>query len=425
MAEMQQDTVVIGAGVVGTCIAERLQHEGGKVLLLDRAGIGEGCSSGNAGHFATDVVLPLANPQTLLGLPKMMLDPMSPLSLRWSYLPRMAPWLLRFALAALPGPARQTTLALRALNSRSIESFERLLDRTGLRAMMVQRGAITVFESPDSQRAYGKTLALLRQHGVVVEEHDGAALRDLEPTLGSAVHSGLFFPNTAHTVNPLRLTRELARHFVANGGEVRSGNSGAVESLALRDGGVALRLASGETLHARQVVLAAGAFSARLLKPLGLRVPLDTERGYHLMLPQPGAGLSRPVTSHERSFVMTPMEDGLRLAGTVELAGLEAEPDYRRADILLDHARHLLGNVSGEGATRWMGFRPSLPDSLPVIGAAPGAPQLLLAFGHQHLGLTQAAVTAELLGDFAAGRRTAFDISPYRIERFGGARRLA
>lgn len=416
------DTVVIGAGVVGTCIAERLQHSGARVLLLDREGVGEGCSSGNAGHFATDVVLPLANPQTLLGLPKMLLDPVGPLSLRWSYLPRMLPWLLRFALAALPAPARASTLALRALNSRSIESFERLFARTGLQEMMVQRGALTVYESAKNRDAHRATVELLREHGVVVEEHSGAELRELEPALGPAIHSGLFFPKTAHTVNPLRLTQLLAERFAAAGGEIQSGSAGEVRNIQLRDGVVELVLGTGETLRAQRVVLAAGAWSGRLLRGLGLRVPLETERGYHLMLPEPGASLSRPVTSHERSFVMTPMEEGLRLAGTVELAGLEARPDYRRADILLDHAGQLLQGVDGNGASRWMGMRPSLPDSLPVIGPAPGAPQLMLAFGHQHLGLTQAAITAEIVDDLLAGRTPEVDVAPYRVERFPGAR---
>ncbi|GAB3284409.1 NAD(P)/FAD-dependent oxidoreductase [Parahaliea aestuarii] len=422
MSVTQLDTVVIGAGVVGTCIAERLQQQGEHVVLLDRAGVGEGCSSGNAGHFATDVVLPLANPQTLLGLPKMLLDPIGPLSLRWSYLPRMTPWLLRFGLAALPGPARQTTLALRALNSRSIESFERLFARTGLQDLMIKRGALTVYESAASRDQHRATVALLREHGVVVEGMSGDELRAMEPALAQTVHSGLFFPNTAHTVNPLRLTQALANCLTAAGGEIRSGEAGDVRSLVPMGEGVELALGSGERLQARRAVVCAGAFSARLLKSLGLRVPLETERGYHLMLPDPAAELSRPVTSHERSFVMTPMEHGLRLAGTVELAGLEAEPDYRRADILLEHAGHLLQNLSGAGASRWMGFRPSLPDSLPVIGAAPGMPQLMLAFGHQHLGLTQAAITAEMVSDLVAGRRPEVDPHPYRIERFRGAR---
>ncbi|MBA6413880.1 FAD-dependent oxidoreductase [Parahaliea sp. F7430] len=414
------DTVVVGAGVVGVAIAERLQYEGGQILLLDRAGPGEACSSGNAGHFATDVVLPLANLQTIAALPKMLLDKRGPLSLRWSYLPQMLPWLARFAMAALPAQAKASAQALRALNSRSIASYESLLARTDLRSLMVQRGALTVYESAQAKLKHQSTVALLRDYGVNVEALSAAAVRELEPALGNAVAGGLYFPDTAHTVNPLRLTQSLARSFCAAGGQLQQ-----LEVIALRpqNEGIAVLTESGAIL-AKRVVLAAGVWSGSLLRSLGLELPLDTERGYHLMLPEPGLQLSRPVTSHERSFVMTPMEEGLRLAGTVELVGLDAPPDYGRSEVLFEHAATLLPGLHRAKATRWMGMRPSLPDSLPVIGTAAAEPRLLFAFGHQHLGLTQAATTAELIADLVAGRAPAIDLGPYRIERFRGARSL-
>jgi len=421
MESKQLDTVVVGAGIVGTAIAERLQYEGATVMLLDRSAPGEGCSSGNAGHFATDVVLPLANLQTIAALPKMLLDSSGPLSLRWSYVPRMLPWLAQFVLSALPANAKASATALRALNSRSIESFERLLARTDLQSLMVQRGALTVYESRATQLKHESTVALLREYGVSVDPLGADALRDMEPALGGAVAGGLYFPNTAHTVNPLRLTQALVQSFCAAGGQLQRAR---VTALQAQNNGVRISTDSGELL-ARRVVLAAGAWSGQLARSLGLKVSLDTERGYHLMLPQPGLELSRPVTSHERSFVMTPMEHGLRLAGTVELAGLDAAPDYRRSDVLFDHARALLPGLVRGSATRWMGMRPSLPDSLPVIGPAPGDPRLLFAFGHQHLGLTQAAITAEAIADLVAARPPAFDLKPYRIDRFRAARKLA
>lgn len=420
MAVRQVHTLVVGAGVIGTAVAERLQHEGAQVLLLDRSGPGEACSSGNAGHFATDVVLPLANMQTITGLPKMLLDPTGPLSLRWGYLPRMMPWLLRFVLAALPANAKSSATALRALNSHSIASFDRLLSRTGLASFMVKRGALTVYEAAAAQQAHRATVALLRDYGVVVESLNAQELHELEPALGTALAGGLLFPNTAHTINPLALTQALARSFCAAGGHFEQSG---VTALTPEPGSVRVHTNAGELL-AQRVVVAAGAWSGKLLARLGLSVPLDTERGYHLMLPTPGVALSRPVTSHERSFVMTPMEHGLRLAGTVELAGLNARADYRRAQVLFDHARVLLPGLVRGDASQWMGMRPSLPDSLPVIGAAPGDPRLLFAFGHQHLGLTQAAITAELIAGLVAGRAPIIDLAPYRVERFGGARQM-
>ncbi|SHE54614.1 D-amino-acid dehydrogenase [Microbulbifer donghaiensis] len=409
------DTLVVGAGIVGTAIAERLQSRGHQTVLVDRDAPGDGCSSGNAGHFATDVVLPLANPSTILSIPKLLSDPLGPLTIRWSYLPRMLPWLLRFARAALPSNARASAQMLRELNSRSIASFDRLLGRTGLQALMVKRGALTLYETESGRQRNRATVALLREFGVQVEELDSGPLRELEPAVIKDVAGGLYFPKTAHTVNPLRLVQELAKSFCSGGGEVQRAE---VHRLQPQPGGrVEVGLDSGN-IDARRVVVAAGAWSGTLVQQLGYRVPLDTERGYHLMLPQPGVELTRPMVSFERSFVMTPMEEGMRLAGTVELAGLRAAPNYRRADILFDHAQKILPGLQRGEATRWMGFRPSLPDSLPVIGRAPREENIYFAFGHQHLGLTQAAVTAEIIDDLVAGREPAVDVRPLAVDRF-------
>lgn len=415
MNSVEVDTLVVGAGVIGTAIAEQLQSRGDRVLLVDRAEPGSGCSSGNAGHFATDAVLPLANPQTILSIPKMLMDPLGPLAIRWSYLPSMLPWLLRFARAALPANARASARTLRELNRRSIASFDRLLARTGLQDLMVKRGALTLYQTEKGRRAHRATVAVLRDYGIEIEELDTGALRELEPALSESLVGGLYFPNTAHTVNPLRLVRELARVFRAGGGTFERAEVQRLTPQA--DGEVAVQLDNG-ALNARRVIVAAGAWSKSLAAQLGCRVPLDTERGYHLMLPQPSVELERPLVSFERSFVMTPMEEGLRLAGTVELAGLKAPPNYRRADILYRHAEAILPGLRRDDAQRWMGFRPSLPDSLPVIGRAPNRKNIYFAFGHQHLGLTQAAITAEIIADLVEGRPPEVDIRPLAVDRF-------
>ncbi|MFC6635633.1 NAD(P)/FAD-dependent oxidoreductase [Microbulbifer taiwanensis] len=415
MSGGEVDTLVVGAGIIGTAIAERLQSCGHRVLLVDRGDPGEECSSGNAGHFATDVVLPLANPKTILSIPKLLVDPLGPLAIRWGYLPRMLPWLLRFARAALPANARASAHSLRELNCRSIASFDRLLSRTGLQSLMAKRGALTLYQRDKGRRDNLATVNLLREYGVNIEELDAGQLRELEPALSESVAGGLYFPDTAHTVNPLRLVQELARCFREGGGEIRRAEVQRLKPLP--DGRIQVQL-ENDTLKARRMVLAAGAWSGPLAQQLGYRVPLDTERGYHLMLPDPGVELTRPMVSFERSFVMTPMEEGMRLAGTVELAGLRARPDYRRADILFEHAQTILPGLQRGEAKRWMGFRPSLPDSLPVIGRAPRQENIYLAFGHQHLGLTQAAVTAEIIDDLVAGREPEVDVKPLAVDRF-------
>lgn len=408
------DVAVIGAGIVGTTIAEKLAQEGREVLLIDRQAPGEGCSKGNAGHFATDIVQPLANVDTLLSVPKMLLDPLGPLALRWSYLPRLLPWLMRFALSARPSAVRAHTDALRALNSRSISSYDRLLSRIKQTHRMIKRGAITVYDTQKGRHKHRSSVAVMREYGVNVEELDSEQIRELEPSLTGSLAGGLYFPDTAHTGDPFAVVQGVFEAFVQAGGRFARHD---IKSVQPQHKSMILHT-EYTPVFADQVIIAAGAWSKPLLAELGYRVPLETERGYHLMLPEAGVELSRPVSSFERSFVMTPMDAGLCLAGTVELAGLTAAPNWRRAEILFNHASRLLSDCRGQYAKRWMGFRPSLPDSLPVIGALPNHPQVYCAFGHQHLGLTQAAINAELVADQIAGRTPDIDLTPYRIDRF-------
>ena len=415
MDQSSIQTVVVGAGIVGAAIAEQLSAEGRQVMLLDRDAPGNGCSGGNAGHFATDVVLPLANPETLLSIPKMLLDPLGPLALRWSYLPRMLPWLARFAWSALPANAKAGAEALRALNRQSIASYDRVLARTGLQHLMTKRGAITLYQTAKGQAKHRSTVNVLRDYGVNVDILSAPQLLDLEPALGADVSGGLYFSDTAHTVDPLGLVSALVQQFVQRGGFLVQANVTDLQLTA--DGRVKIDSSKGSYL-ADDVVIATGAWSKPLMTKLGYRVPLDTERGYHLMLPTPNVELTRPVTAFERSFVMTPMTGGLRLAGTVELAGLQAPENLQRAEVLFNHAQTLLPGIRRGDASSWMGCRPSLPDSLPVIGRSPRGEPIYFAFGHQHLGLTQAATTAEIIGDLLAGRDCAIDISPFRVDRF-------
>ena len=409
------DVAVIGAGVIGTCIAERLQHQGKQVLLIDREGPGEGCSKGNAGHFATDIILPLANFSTLLSVPKLLLDPMGPLTLRWSYLPKLLPWLMRFTWSAMPHKTAATIEALKVLNRPSITRFESLLNRTGLQALMTQRGALTIYQNAKNAAKNQAHLELVQQHGVKVEHLSGDQVRELEPALTQDVKGGLFYPDTAHTINPYRLVTELSQVFLTSGGKflkqnVQDFDFSAPEKVAIKT--------DGETIFAKEIVIACGAFSKPLARLIGHKVPLETERGYHLMLPTPGVEVTRPVTSFERSFVMTPMEEGLRLAGTVELAGLKAQENWQRATSLFDHASHILPGLNQTDGKTWMGHRPSLPDSLPVIGRSPKQSRAIFAFGHQHLGLTQAAVTADLVDEIVFERSEPTEISAYRVDRF-------
>ncbi|MBK5001272.1 FAD-binding oxidoreductase [Pseudomonas sp. S31] len=416
MLDASQDTdiAVIGAGIVGVACALQLARQGRKVLLVDRHEPGHGASYGNAGHLATEQVFPIADLSILKRLPRMLLDPMGPLRLDWKYLPKAMPWFVRLLLNLRPAPFQRSVAGIRALNEGSLGAWQRLLGSIGRSELFKADGSLLVFEKPESRQVLEALRARMQQQDVAVDLWSADKVREAAAQLSPTLLGGLFFPATGHFIDPYRVVCALFEAAQASGvrflrAEVAGGQVNAA--------GVSLASSQGK-LEARQVLLSGGAHSARLTAALtGKRVPLDTERGYHLMLPNEHQRLPFAVTSLERKFIMTPMAGGLRLAGTVEFAGLEAPPSMQRAWQL-----HRLSNglfreaLSVEGATPWMGFRPSLPDSLPVIDRVCDG-RVLLAFGHQHLGLTQAAVTAEWVGQLAEGA-TRPGMRTYRLDRF-------
>lgn len=415
MKSLQADIVVLGAGIVGVCCALELQRSGHKVTLIDREGIGEGCSKGNAGHFATEQILPLATPGLLWKIPKMLLDPLGPVSIRWSYLHKIAPWLIRFMLNTRSGPFSQGVEALNELNSAALPAWLKVLQDLGEQSQMQVEGSLLVFESQKTALDYEDTHLFLNEQGISTQALSGCQVRDLEPKLSANICHGVLFPNTAHTADPHRLSHVLAKHFVEHGGKVLTEE---VEQLQMREDGVEVTL-NGVQYQVPKLVLATGAWSKHWVKALTqTNIPLDTERGYHLMLPKVENSLKIPVTSADRRFIMTPMNDGLRLAGTVEFGGLHSAPNMNRAQMLARHAQVLLPKINSELGKTWMGCRPSLPDSLPIIDKVGPKGQVILAFGHQHLGLTQAAVTAELVSSLSNNLTHKVDLTPFRHDRF-------
>ena len=409
------DVTVIGAGIIGVSIAERLQYEGKKVLLIDRQGIGQGCSKGNAGHFATDIILPLANFSTLLRAPKYLLDPLGPLTIDLAYLPKLLPWLTRFTWSAMPHKTKLTIEVLKKLNQPSISRFKELLERTKLQQMMTQKGALTIYSTKPAEKQNIKHANLVSQHGVEVQILSKGQLRELEPEFNNSINGALFYPNTAHSINPYKLVDGLAKSFTQLGGKTQNLNATAIKNG--ENDCVDIQTDRG-ILKSKEVIVACGAWSKTLIESIGHKVPLETERGYHYMLPKPDVMINRPVTCYERSFVMTPMEEGLRLAGTVELAGLDKPKNDERARQLFRNAKELLPSIKEDDASTWMGHRPSLPDSLPVIGRSNINANVLFAFGHQHLGLTQAAVTADLMSDLSNHRMARQLETQLSINRF-------
>lgn len=417
----ENDVAVVGAGVIGVACAYTLARSGLRVLLLDRQEPGQGASFGNAGHLATEQVFPIADLSILRRLPAMLSDPLGPLRLNWRYAPRALPWFMRLLLNLRPAPLQKTIAGLRALNERSLRAWLALLEAIGRPGLFRRDGSLLVYERPDSLPAVQALQARLRGQGVTVDAWQAGAVRDAAPRLHEQLQGGLFFPDTGHFIDPHRVVCELFSAATERGARFLRGR---VQGGRLQEEGVSLATDHG-TIHARQVLIACGAHSRALTATLtGRHVPLDTERGYHLMLPHEHKRLPFAVTSFERRFIMTPMSAGLRLAGTVEFAGLECPPSMERAWQLARLADGMFGQaLDTSGATAWMGCRPSLPDSLPVIDRVCHG-RVLLAFGHHHLGLTQAAVTAEAIARLAGGRGEAggqpdpLALDLYRLDRF-------
>ena len=408
------DIIVVGAGIIGVACALQLARQGRQVLVVDPQEPGMGASYGNAGHLATEQVFPIADLSILKRLPGMLLDPMGPLRLDWKYLPHALPWFVRLLLNLRPANYQRTVAGIRALNEGSLGAWQRLLHSIRRSELLREDGSLLVFERADSREALNALQQRMQQQQVPVAFWSGDAIRGAVPQLSDNIQGGLFFPGTGHFLDPYHVVCELVHAAKASGVQFlkRQVLDGRVDAQ-----GISLST-DQEPLSARQVLIACGAHSAKLTAALtGKKVPLDTERGYHLMLPNEHHRLPFAVTSLERKFIMTPMTDGLRLAGTVEFAGLDRPANMERAWQLHRLSKGLFReDLSAEGATPWMGFRPSLPDSLPVIDRVCDG-KVLLAFGHQHLGLTQAAVTAEWVGELARVGQVP-SVAPYRLDRF-------
>lgn len=428
-----ESVAIVGAGIIGLCTALQLQRLGLQVSLIDPKGFGQETSGGNAGHFATEQVFPLADPSLLPQLPKMLLDSKGPFRVRPAYFFTALPWFMAFLRNMLPSRLRHNTDAIKPLNLAAIPAYQELLAELDCEDQLILQGSLLTFETTSDEKIKAQVESL-RAENVSVEWLDREKSLQLEPKLSSKVKSCLFFPEVGHTASPLKLCETLGQRFLSNGGRLiqaeatgvnESASSVCIELDSSSYVGDKLDRSHGDTikLDYDKVVIAAGAWSKSLVQKLGYKVPLDTERGYHLMLPVQQC-LSRPVASAERKFIMTPMLGGLRLAGTVEFAGLQAAPDYDRATMLLPHAKALLNNDTlasvgqGEVLETWMGYRPSLPDSLPVMGSAPNHSRIYFNFGHQHLGLTWGAISGRLIAQLIDDQKPTIDMQPYSIARF-------
>ncbi|MHB8433369.1 MAG: NAD(P)/FAD-dependent oxidoreductase [Candidatus Tyrphobacter sp.] len=408
------DVVVVGGGIVGTCTAIELQRRGRAVTVVERDEMGAGTAAGSAGYLAYDDIFPIPSPAVAAGLARMLFDKRGPLVVAPTYLPHLAGWGLRFLLAARPEAVRRAIAALAPLNRLAAHAHDDLAARAGASRYLVRESVFHVCASAKTLEMTAKLIPVLASEGFRAEAIDRDALLAAEPIVSRDVAGAVVFPDSHRCTNPGAYGAALAQHFRANGGVVLLARADAVEPFG---NGWIVR-AGADDVRAPRVVIAAGAWSGRLLRGLGYSVPLESARGYHLMLAQPGVAPTRTLLFEEDHFCATPMEDGLRLAGTVEFAGLDAPPNFYRSDLLYEIARKYLPQLRRDPATRWMGNRPSLPDSLPAIGELPRHPGIVAAFGHERRGLMQSAITARCVADLLEHEAPPVDLTAFRIGRF-------
>ncbi|MGB3148959.1 MAG: FAD-dependent oxidoreductase, partial [Paracoccaceae bacterium] len=391
----QKQVIIVGAGIIGISIALDLQGRGFSVRLIDRKGIAAEASQASAGAFAFTDIVPLATPGIMRKAPGWLFDPLGPLSVPPAYALKIAPWMMRFWRASWPDRFAASLAAQAALMTLSQEALERQIANVGGEPLMQREGQLQLYEGEREYRAslpgwelrsrFGIDYELLQSPGAIAERQPG-----LDPRF---THAG-FTPGWMNTVDPAKWAEHLAGTFRARGGQI---DRAEVLALTRTPDGPAVVTQAGP-VAACHVVVACGAWSHRLARSLGDRIPLETERGYNTTLPAGAFDLRTHLTFGGHGFVVSRINGGVRVGGAVELGGLRLPPNFKRSDILLRKAQSFLPGLDTANGSQWMGFRPSLPDSLPVIGPAPGAPGVFYAFGHGHLGLTQAAGTAELVG---------------------------
>ena len=407
--------VVVGAGIIGTAVAHELVRRGRDVILVDRGAVGMGASYGNMASIAVTEFMPASRPAIWKQMPGWLLDPEGPVRVRLGHLPRLVPWFARFLAASLPARLRALEAQGAALCGRVHDDLLPLLRDIGLEAELSEEGCLALYADEAEFRADRDHIEILERFGFAHEVIGRQAIQALEPAISDRIGMAVLLPENRSLRDPHRLVVRLAERFQALGGRLEAGE---VVGFERADGIRGVRLAEGRVLAADEVVLCAGAFTGRLAKLLGEPIPLESERGYHTQIMAPGITLAHSIIWPARAFMITPTAGGIRVGGTVEMAGLDAPPDYRRARIIVQRARELLPGLQVGDAAEWMGHRPALPDTVPILSASAKTRGVFYATGHGHLGLTYAATTARLMGDLITGATPPIDLRPYRIDRF-------
>ena len=406
---------LIGAGIVGMSTANYLRRDGHDVTVVTAHVPGEYCSFGNAGMLNNSGCVPQSMPGVIWKVPGYLTDPLGPLVVRGAYFLKSLPWMLRFLANATVKQVEHASIALYSLIKDTVPTYEELAQYAGAPELVRRTDFLVAYETEASYR--GDTLAwkLRRDRGVKTEILDAAAIQALVPQLAKDYVVGVKVLEQGYVTHPERLVKSLAARFVKEGGVILERKVTAIET---GEGGVRALITAEGRMSVENLVVCAGVHSGELTAQLGEPVPIEAERGYHVTYSDPGLQLPLPVHVSDAKVFATPMEMGVRIAGQAEFSGIYAEPNYQRADVLETHMKRMFPSVRTSDSTKWMGRRPSMPDSLPVIGPSVKQGNVYYAFGHGHLGLCGGAPTGRLIADLIGNRRPVIDLAPFRVDRF-------
>lgn len=414
MAPKPEKIIVIGAGIVGVSAAIWLRRAGCDVILLDRSAPGQGTSFGNAGVLASCSMVPVTSPGLLLKGPKLLLDPNFPLFMRWAYLPRIAPWLMRYLSHANDKDTRRIAEGLTPIVSDSVEQHKSLCDGGSAAPFLQQSDYSFAYADRNAFNADAYAWDLRKKAGFVPELIEGDAVRDFEPAFGETTKLLAVMHDHGFILNPGDYVAELAKIFESMGGQFVTAE---VRDFDLSEGNIRAVLTDAGPIACDKAVLSTGVWSKPLMAKLGLKVPLESERGYHIVFQDPSFDLKSPVMVASGKFVATPMNMGLRCAGVVEFGGLEAGPSKAPLDLLKKTVKSTFPNLAYSKTEEWLGHRPAPADSLPLIGEI-AKTGVFPAFGHHHIGLTGGPKTGRLVAGLVTGNKSNLDLAPYDPNRF-------
>ena len=403
---------IIGAGIQGVCNALFLQKKGFQVTLFDREEPGSAASYGNAGHFSPYASVPLNRPDVIADVPSMLISSRGPLALKWNYVPQMIPWFAKFILNCTEQKMMHTAKNMHQILDHSLPAFDELFDEIDLEDLVENNGILYVWTDKNI-KSRELEIKIRDQLGVKQQLVNKKEIHDLEPNLKPFYHSGVFYDYARHARNPRKILIKLFENFVNKGGKFLKLN---INNIDFDEDRPVLRTETQRFIFDK-LVIACGAFSKRLTDKLHEKIPLDTERGYHVHFKDYDHLISRPIVYANRGFGMTPMEQGLRVVGTVEFGGLENSPSKSRIKNLILNAKDMLDGLP-DHKDEWLGFRPTLPDFLPVLGPSKNYKNVFYSFGHHHLGWTLGAISGKIISNMIAGEKTNLDLQPYSSNRF-------